>query len=443
MTFSELCQAVEREMESDFLGGEPVSSDPVTLQKRAIIGYKAETDIMKRRIEQILESFRVSEVVGDSDIPKIPSWYENAVEAVFHEIWGLAGIAEWFGAEYAQSSSAKIIGERIYFMKDGVMTLMPQTISGERSAQLIRALLLLSPEERLDSETHEIYMLDGTRVTVFRGGMVKKNQQAVIFRRYVIPIYSFEEQTARGTIPEDAVPLFEDMVRIGYNVVFCGSVRSAKTTFLATWQSYEDPTLEGVLVETDPEIPMHTLMPDAPVVQIIADGDKLAGISKSLMRSDADYFILAEARDGIALDTAVRIARKGTRRMKMTYHCHDPLAFSQDAAAEIVRSLGGNTAEIALRIADSFDYVFHFANIRPGNRKRLRGIYELDVEEDLSADSRRIAMHEVCRYLPSEDDWRWMYHLGDEKREAGYEADAEALMSFDQRLRALSERSLS
>jgi pilus assembly protein CpaF len=227
------------------------------------------------------------------------------------------------------------------------------------------------------------------------------------------------------------------MVCCGYNVVFCGSVRSAKTTFLSTWQRYEDPELEGVMVETDPEIPIEKLMPDSPVIQLIADGDSLAGIAKSLMRSDADYFILAEARDGVALDTAVRLARKGTRRMKMTFHTREPRAFAQDAAVEIVRAMGGDMAETALRVAGSFDYVFHFSSMRKDRTKKLAAIYEMG----LSEDGERVLMHEICRYSGTSDSWKWTYHVGSDKRDIGMEEDADAFAAFDVYLRSLNDRS--
>jgi putative ATPase len=48
------------------------------------------------------------------------------------------------------------------------MKLMPQRISPERKEQMIKAFLLLTPEERMDKSYHETYLLDGTRVTVTR-----------------------------------------------------------------------------------------------------------------------------------------------------------------------------------------------------------------------------------------------------------------------------------
>jgi pilus assembly protein CpaF len=441
-TFEELCSAVDSVL-TDEWNDPGLSFDAVSLQKRAIIGYGEETGAIKKRIcEIIFESgsnpaHGTNPVQGTNPITlpcDIPAWYDSVEDAVFHEVWGLAGVAEWFGPRYLTSSSAKVIGDRIYFLEGGKMRLMPQTIKKDRREQLIRALLLLSPEERMDRDFHEVYMLDGTRVTIFREGLAKDGLDVIIFRRYTVPSYTFEEQALRGTIPYEAIPLFENMVRCGFNVAFCGSVRSAKTTFLSTWQSYEDPSLEGVMVETDPEIPIHKLMPEAPVVQLIADGEKLINISKNLMRSDADYFILAEARDGIALDTAVRIARKGTRRMKMTFHTRDAKCFAQDAAVEIVRSFGGDIEETAQRIAGSFDYIFHFIHLRSKNQKKLKAIFEIS-----NIDHNNITVNEICEYDVDKDTWHWHHLISPAKRRIAAEEDPEAIKNVDAILKKLEE----
>ncbi|MDR0519875.1 MAG: CpaF/VirB11 family protein [Clostridiales Family XIII bacterium] len=434
MKFTEMCERVSAKMLSELNAGpQPQGSeagpalDPIELQKRSIMGYEPEVALMKKRI---------AEIMAQEDMAaEIPPWYSSPDDAVFHENWGLAGMSEWFGPKYADSSSAKIIGERVYFLDNGAMKLMPQRIPDERREQLVRALLLRSPDERLDRDRHEVYMSDGTRVTIFRGGLAKKGLDSIVFRRYIIPNLSFGGQAERGTIPDCAVPLFEHMAACGFNVVFCGSVRSAKTTFLSTWQRYEDPALEGVMVETDPEIPLHRLMPDSPIIQLIADGDSLANISKSLMRSDADYFILAEARDGVALDTAVRLARKGTRRMKMTFHTRDPKAFARDAAVEIVRAKGGDIGETMLMVAGSFDYVFHFSSMRKDGRKKLTAIYEMSV-----ADGGGVCMREICRYNMNADAWRWTHNIGQDKRDAGMEEDADAFTAFDLCLKSLHDK---
>ena len=346
----------------------------------------------------------------------------------------MAGMAEWFCESYNSSSSAKIIGENIYFLQGGKMVCMPQKIGKERRGQLIRALLMLTPEERLDQDFHEVYLLDGTRITVFRNRMVKKDRECIIFRRYIIPCYTFEEQARRGTVPPESTELFRAMVAAGYNVVISGAVRSSKTTFLSTWQSYEDSSLEGVMIETDAEIPLHTLMPRAPIIQILADGAKLERIIKNLLRSDADYFIMAEARDGVALDTAVKLASKGTRRMKITFHSKEPRNFPYDAAAEIVKVYGGDIDYNARRIADSFDYIFHFIQLHDKSKKRLKGIYELSYAR---GENPGIHVVPICEYDFIGDSWHWKNSISREKLEAAKEEDATACERIARKMESL------
>ncbi len=425
--FQELCRrTAARILEEWEEEGKEDLSSMLQLQKKALIGCENEVSYFKSRIRSFIKEW-------GAERTEVPAWYEDLCDGIYHEVFGLAGVAQWFSDAFRESSSAKIIGERIYFLDGGRMQLMPQRISAERREQLIRSFLLLTPEERLDRDSHEIYLLDGTRVTIFGGAMVKEGQDVIIFRRYIIPEYSFEEQAARGTIPADAIPLFESMVALGYNVAFTGAVRTAKTSFLCTWQSYEDPRLEGVMVETDPEIPLHRLMPEAPVVQLIADNEALSRISKNLLRSDADYFILAEARDGNALDTALRIASKGTRRMKITFHSKDPRSFAEDVAWEICRSLGGDMALTARRAAASFDYVFHFIQLTDKRRKRLNAIYEMALDAEQG-----IRMRPLCLYEHESDSWRWQFQLGEPQRRAGMEEDAALLRRFEAQLRRLA-----
>ena len=450
--FETICRIVETNLSPGMhkTGDEHKTADlpdrlpDLDLQKRAIIGYPKDVRIYMQIIREVLESLGLS---GSFDVP---AWYKSEEDAVFHEIWGRAGMIEWWREPYKNSPSAKIIGDDVYFLVDGRMELMPQRITRHRREQLVRAFLLLFPEERLDRDFHEIYLIDGCRVTIFKGSMAKKERDTIIFRRYIVPDYTLEEQAARGTIPVSSIPLLTAMAKTGYNVVFCGSVRSAKTTFLSTWQRMEDPALEGVMVETDPEIPLHRLMPGAPIVQLICDGERLKSVSKNLLRSDADYFIIAEARDGIALDTAVRVARRGQGRMKMTFHTRDPLSFPEDAAVEIVRSAGGDIKETAMRVAGSFDYLFHFVSVRGKNAKKLYGIYEVGIErifvpsgppqagQNDPDNSRGWYVREICRYDFTSDDWLFTNYISKEKRIRGIESDGEAFTEFAKELEKLA-----
>lgn len=426
--FLRLCDKVKEEFNSEWNSEKENLSGILDIQKRAIIGYEKETSYFKDKIIRYLQS-------SSQENARYPSYYNSLPEAVYHQNWGLAGMAEWFNEEYRQSSSAKIIGDRIYFMEDGKMVLKKQKISAERREQFVRALMLRTPEERMDKDFHELYLLDGTRITVYNDNLTKKTQDAIIFRRYIVPDYSFEEQARRHTIPAEAINIFKNMVKIGYNTAFVGAVRTAKSTFLSTWQSYENPELEGVLIETDPEIPLHVIMKNSPIIQIVADNERLMNVSKNLMRSDADYFILAEARDGAALDMAVRIANKGSRRMKMTFHCSDPRDFCYDAAVEIARQFNVDLESTMKKVAKSFHYIFHFVQLQDKSQKRLKGIYEICPDDG----NGNIAVIRICRYNYETDDWTFSYHMGEDKKTIGYEEDISAFNRFDSLLKSLSD----
>lgn len=418
-SFEELCRSVSDAFQNDWDSSRENMHETLEIQKNAIIGYEREVSYFKSKIGE-----HIKRVNGDET--EHPIWYETLEDAVYHENWGLAGIAQWFSEGYKESASAKVIGDRIYFLENGKMMLKNQKIGKERREQLVRAFLLLKPEERLDRDFHELYMLDGTRVTIFRGDMVKKDQDVIIFRRYIIPNYTFEEQSARGTIPTEAVSLFKAMVPLGFNIAVTGAVRTSKTTFLSTWQSLESKELEGVMVETDPEVPLHKMMPEAPIVQLLADNDKLKSITKNLMRSDADYIIMAEAREGVALDTVLKIASKGTRRVKMTFHSREPLDLPYDVAAEIVKSMGGDIHFTAQRVAASFDFVFHLIQLADKNSKRLKSIYEMS----LNRKTQQIEMKKICGYDHENDSWKWLEVISPEKQEIGMEEDPKSFREF-------------
>lgn len=382
-------------------------------EKNAIIGKKAEVAYYKDKIKDYL---RKNDLQGQW----YPAYYKDMVDAVFHENWGIAGLAPWaydMTEELAKSSSAKIIGENIFFMKNGKYELQPQKLSDERRKQLKKALLLKTPKERLDQGFHEVYMERGNiRITIFSGDRVKEGQDIMVFRKYVMQELTFEKMAEYGTIPEKAIPLFHSMIEIGYNVMFAGAVRTGKTTFLVTWQKNEDPTLEGMTIATDPENAWHLIMPEAPIMQIVADGKELEGITKSLLRGDNDYVIIEECRDATAFNIALDITTTGTRRSKMTIHVNRALDIPYKMASKITAQYGGDLNAIISQVFSNWNYVFEFIQLEDNKaQKRLAGISEF--RYDPAYDE--VSIHEICRYDVSEDKWYWKYDIGEDKEYYG------------------------
>ncbi len=426
MIFNKLCDQVSRyfllEWESEQGKGGIASEHLLEYQKKAIIGYPQEVNYFIAKINEYLKRDRLQN-------EWFPNWYKDLTSAIFHENWGLTGIAEWKGIK--NSSSAKIIGEKIFFLIDGKMELQKQRISNNRLKQLRKALLLRNPEIHLNNKYAEVYMLDGTRITIFEDA----KEPTIIFRKYIIENLSFEEQAEKGSIPFEVIPMLKAKVNVGYNVNFIGPVRSGKTTFLKTWQSYEDETLEGVLIETDPEIPLHLIMPTAPIIQIVADGDKLKNIIKSLMRSDADYFIIAEARDAVALYIAIKITTKGTRRVKSTYHSSDAIDFVYDAASEIIQEFGGELWPTIVKVAKGYHYIYEFIQLKDKTKKRLKGIYEIRYD----AVSFKITIHQIMKYNFYKDDWTYKYDIGIDKEQIALQEDYSSFEIFRDELKKLAK----
>lgn len=399
--FFQVCRMVEDVFEADWRDtDETARSRKLEREKRAIIGYEKERTFYQERIHDIVTDRGWQNT-------EHPPWYQNLAEGIFHQVYGLAGLAPWVydtTEAYRRSSSAKLIGDRLYCLIDGKSVLQPQRIDGKRREQLKRALLLSSPRERLEEGFHEVYLHNGIRITIFAGERTKPDQDIMVFRKYVLQNLSFESLAQLGTIPEDALPLFRILVKIGLNILITGPVRSGKTTFLQIWQQEEDPSLEGLAVATDPETPWHKIMPEAPLMQLVTDGNDLDRLTRSLMRGDNDYILLEEMRDAAAYHLALEITSTGTMRSKATIHDGSSVNIPYKMATAVQERYGGNLQSIIAQVFRNFHLVFRFSQEYPDrSRKRLQSIsaYQYNLEKD------EVSVHQLCEYRPDCETWCW------------------------------------
>lgn len=422
--FNKLCSLVYQNFMKQF---DEKKFDDKLLERnnKAIIGYQNEKSFFYDEINKYLRE-------NNLENEWYPDWFNSLTEAIFHENWGLSGIARWM--TIPNSQSAKIIGNRIYYAspKNGKLELQKQTITNERVSQLIRALLLKDPHIRMDEGFANVYMLDGTRITIFDSKIVK--EPTIIFRKYVVDRMTLEEQAFRRTIPKESIPMFKAMIAVGFNVCFIGPVKCGKTTFMATWQSYEDDDLEGVQVETDPEVPQHKLKPNAPIIQFVADGEKLKNIIKLVKRCDGDYVIMAEARDTPALKILIDVTKIGTRRAKSTFHTADPIDFCYDAASDIVSEFGGDIWATCIKVARCYNYLIEMVQLKDKSQKRVKGVYEIRFDPE----KLEITVHQIMKYDFLQDSWTYNFTVGEDKEEIALQENYEAFQMFKDELQRLS-----
>lgn len=432
LSFEELCERVRTFMEQEWrLFDDFEKQERLAREKAAILGDEKEMDFYKKRITEIIAAQGLT--------AELPPWYENLTEAVFAELYGLAGLSPWVydkTEEYKNSSSAKLIGDRLYCLIDGKSVLQPQRIGRERRQQLRRAFLMSSPRERMEKGFHELYLSNGIRVTIYAGERTKADQEIMVFRKYLLKELSFPMMAELGTIPCDAVKLFETMVKIGFNVLFAGTVRSGKTTFLQTWQSYESPELEGLAISTDPETPWEQIMPQAPLMQLVADGEELESITKSLLRGDNDYVILEEMRDAQSYRLSMELASIGEGRCKATVHTGDVTNLPYKIASKIRDTYGGDEQGLISQVFRSFDYVFEFCQTQENRaEKKLKSISELCYD----AECDEVSIHKICTYQEEHRTWSWNYHMGCDKEDKLSHSHREAEIMRTE-LKTLSER---
>lgn len=412
-SFPEVCERVKAYIDTFFrsMSESNEMTQFAELQKNAIIG---EQEAVKRITLQIIDALTSLNLLAAD----YPNYYRSLPDAVFSELYGLSILAPWandYTEEYKNSSSAKIIGDRLYCLINGKSVLQPQRISNERRAQLRHALLLAYPKERSDVGHNEVYLNreDGghIRATLLGGDYTPSNQDVMVFRKYLISDtdnLSFEFLASKGTFPKECCELFRNLVSIGPNIFFCGEVRSGKSTFLQVWQHYEDPTLEGTTVSSDEETD-YSKITSGPLVQIIADDQKLDQVEKSLKRLDSNYIILSEVRGAAEYRFFLGITNMGTRRCKCTIHDNNAINFPYKMATEIITSYGGNQEATISQLYSNIDYVFELYEV-PTNRsrKRLKGIVEL--RYDPVAD--KCSAHRLCKYDAETDSWRWKADVG-------------------------------
>ncbi|EMS72372.1 hypothetical protein [Ruminiclostridium cellobioparum] len=425
-----LCSRIKNHIDEGWLKEQNQNNTERLLErhKNAILGKATEVNYLKDKIREYLKANKLEN-------EQYPAWYKNLVDGVFHENWGIAGIAEWM--DIPDSSSAKIIGNRIFYFINGKQVLKEQRISEKRFEQLRQALMLRDETKRPDEDYSELYMESGERVTVYTGKRVVEGQSTMVFRKYILKVLTFDEQARRGTIPYKLIPALEALAKCGERVAFIGAPRTGKSTILLTWQLYEDPELEGVLIQTDPEIRIHEVMPKAPIASLVASGEELFKLASEILKSDADYLVVQEVRDGYTAYIASEAGNKGTNRLKITSHLQIPEDFCYDLANKIQGVFGGNIDYHMARVANSFNFLFEMVQL-PNDRsqKRLKSITEIRFD----STTNEISYHRICEYQKETDSWCFSCSVGDRVKEIGEFENEKAFEVYKDTLKALAEK---
>lgn len=386
------------------LKDEAPNKDWNEVQFRALIGDKDGELEYLQIIEDYLEKHKKTYV-------SFPKWYRSLNEAIFHEIIGLAGVAEWLYLD--DSSTCKIIQPNIYFRESesGNMVKKPQSISREQFDRLVTMLCHSNLEKRKNDPVIEILIRGNIRATIYNNVNKAASEGTITFRKYVLQSqskggYKFEQLAERGMFGYEACSLLESMVQCRFNVNFIGAPNTGKTTLLSYYSSYEKPDLEGITIQNEAEFDSTVLVPDAPIIDFIINDENRNETKSAILRSDLEYLTYGEVRRGDELDLLLFLSTKGINGVKGTYHtAYNPEDFPYLVADQIQKSMGADLYPTMLNAAKSFDFLFETIN-HPFQRKSklLKGVYELC----LDPNNLTIYCNAICLY--DHEKQKWLYN---------------------------------
>lgn len=190
-----------------------------------------------------------------------PDFFDSLAHAIYHEIWGFGVFYKW--NKYPDSPSAKIIGKEIWFKIDGVFVKQKEELKDEEHIyEIFRALEVANRGFKINESKPraEIEMKNGTRVTLAIPPATLYPE--IVFRRFIVRNFSFEEQAKRKTISLEDVPFFNAMAKLYLNTIIAGLVESGKSTMLKTFYGARDPHKVAILIESSPETYLKRDFPD-------------------------------------------------------------------------------------------------------------------------------------------------------------------------------------
>src|SRR5690606_2964674 len=116
----------------------------------------------------------------------------------------------------------------------------------------------------------------------------------IVFRRFVVNKFSFEEQAKKKTIAEQDIPLFRILAKARLNVIIAGHVESGKSTMLKTMYAERPKDLVSLLIEEHPESFLKRDFPDRLVHEFSIKDQEIEKTLRTILRFDHDYVIMQE-----------------------------------------------------------------------------------------------------------------------------------------------------
>ena len=400
--FLELCDTVYEYFEQayDKNNDSKKSIERLGLQHRAIIGDPKAVKVLK---DEILDFIRANNLLNTV----FPPCYIDLADAVFNEVYGWGPLARWW--MFPKSQSALVLDTQIFY--DGILQ-KEKFSSPDRVWELIHSLTLKEARARVNEHNPdlEVEMFDGTRVSISippRG-----HEYEITFRKFLLDDFSLDHLVTLGTVPEEALPLFQGLARGLPNTLIVGPVRSGKSHSLKAfvYERFKEKTYTVVSMERHFELALRKMLPFAPIIEKQAVDDELHEIFPTVLRKDLDFGIMGEIRS-VEAECAMLLCERGTKGFLGTFHIKHPHNIPGSWARLIMDRFPNRDygAEVA-RVAENIDIVIVQEELADISKKRVTSVVELR----FNPITLQVSTHEIMRYDYECDEWRYKFDLSEQ-----------------------------
>lgn len=397
-------------------------------QHKATIGHPKEVQEMKAIIQSIVDENLMHNV-------SFPPIYENLVDALYHETWGLGAVSVVYERK-RHIGKWRVNARNIWYREKGEKRRIHEQYRTDAGVLRMIENLLRNDDQQIvkrGREYAQLQMFDGTRVTITLPPMTR--HPSVVFRRKTEQMFTLERQADYGTIALEAIPIYRMMSRCGTKIVLTGEPGTAKTTMAKALFAETKPDKVTIAAELVFELDLQKDFPDRDISEYEGDETNMASVIIPLtLRQDAEQYLMGEIRE-VEAPGFKEICTNTTGTVITTMHEVDSTNVPGTLARkELRQSSGMNYAMSLVEYASKIDFVQVMAFGE--DQSEIINLELSSIEVDpitLAVSSRRLIWF---------DGEQWRYHSEMDKRLARRmrRYDPEAFDAGMQRVEELAAR---
>lgn len=420
--------------------------DYVNIFHEAMQGKPSAVQLIKKHLDE----FVVDNGLRNTTYPK---HYVSLIDGIFEEMFGMGPLSA-FRLEN-DCEGAQVIGTDITFKRPWGWELQPFKFrSIEEVLELTQRFANMHSNTTLNEHTSpemETRTHDNIRVSIMIPHRMHL-EPVITLRKKVVRTLSLAQMVDYGTIPQEAVPIFESLAKFKLNSVIAGPPGCGKSTFLQVLLShilYEDykgkripERAKTVYAETFPEWDIRALNPASNVLHVLGSGEEFETVvTKALLRHDITRIAIGEIREH-EVGLYKRASVQGIKQLMGTLHDLDPNAIPS-IMADLYMQYYSNTSNHAA-VQNAFSRNLHFAismDEFPDEDtekfvKKVTGIHLYDVDEK----TKESLMFTIMEYHFESDSWSYQFDIPKRFANLAMKYNRKEFEVFIETLKELSEQ---